>query len=102
MGMQVSILYGQNWNAVLEIVLRDDLTPAGESDMHYSYPQVQARGHVANDFAPFEVRRYGRYWEVRDAAGQLVCLTVYRRGAAEVIRRLKLDEPPTEGITAPH
>jgi hypothetical protein len=29
-----------------------------------------------------------RFWEVRDAAGDLVCLTVYRRGAREVVRRL--------------
>jgi hypothetical protein len=29
-----------------------------------------------------------RFWEVRDAAGELVCLTVYRRGAREVVRRL--------------
>ena len=29
-----------------------------------------------------------RWWEVRDAAGELVCLTVYRRGAREVVRRL--------------
>jgi hypothetical protein len=28
--------------------------------------------------------------EVRDAAGELVCLTVYRRGAREVVRRLGL------------
>ena len=32
----------------------------------------------------------GRWWEVRDAAGALVCLTVYRRGAREVVRRLSL------------
>ena len=32
----------------------------------------------------------GRSWEVRDAAGELVCLTVYRRGAREVVRRLSL------------
>jgi hypothetical protein len=31
-----------------------------------------------------------RWWEVRDAAGELVCLTVYRRGAREVVRRLSL------------
>jgi hypothetical protein len=29
-----------------------------------------------------------RWWEVRDPAGELVCLTVYRRGACEVVRRL--------------
>jgi hypothetical protein len=32
----------------------------------------------------------GRRWEVRDAAGALVCLTGYRRGAREVVRRLSL------------
>jgi hypothetical protein len=31
-----------------------------------------------------------RRWEVRDATGELVCLTVYRRGAREVVRRLSL------------
>jgi hypothetical protein len=29
-----------------------------------------------------------RWWEVRDPAGLLVCLTVYKRGAMEVVRRL--------------
>jgi hypothetical protein len=29
-----------------------------------------------------------RWWEVLDPAGELVCLTVYRRGAREVVRRL--------------
>ena len=29
-----------------------------------------------------------RWWEVIDPAGELVCLTVYRRGATEVVRRL--------------
>ncbi|HEU4560746.1 MAG TPA: hypothetical protein VFS20_23030 [Longimicrobium sp.] len=29
-----------------------------------------------------------RWWEVIDPAGELVCLTVYRRGAREVARRL--------------
>lgn len=31
-----------------------------------------------------------RWWEVRDATGELVCLTVYRRGAREVVRRLSV------------
>jgi len=56
----------------------------------YTYPQVRIRHESADDFAPFTVRRYGRHWEVRDPAGEVVCLTVYRRGAAEVVRRLKL------------
>jgi hypothetical protein len=33
-------------------------------------------------------RKDTRWWEVRDPAGELVCLTVYRRGAREVVRRL--------------
>ena len=60
--------------------------------MPYSYPQSRPQRPAASDYAPFEVRRYGRHWEVRDATGELVCLTVYRRGAAEVIRRLKLSQ----------
>jgi hypothetical protein len=39
----------------------------------------------------YRVARYGnsRYWAVADAAGALVCVTVYRRGAEEVVRRLR-------------
>ncbi len=29
-----------------------------------------------------------RWWEVRDPGNELVCLTVYRKGAREVVRRL--------------
>ena len=29
-----------------------------------------------------------RWWEVRDPGGELVCVTVYKRGAVEVVRRL--------------
>jgi len=36
------------------------------------------------------VARYGktRFWAVYDADGALVCVTVYRKGALEVARRL--------------
>lgn len=34
------------------------------------------------------INRRGRFWEVRDRTGELVCLTVYKRGAQEVVRRL--------------
>jgi hypothetical protein len=39
---------------------------------------------------PFEIvkRKTSRWWEVRDPEGELVCLTVYRKGAREVVRRL--------------
>jgi hypothetical protein len=33
--------------------------------------------------------RKTRYWAVLDAAGTLVCLCVYRKGAVEVVRRLQ-------------
>lgn len=36
----------------------------------------------------YAIHRRGRYWQVLDASGELVCLTVYKRGAQEVIRRL--------------
>jgi hypothetical protein len=34
------------------------------------------------------MKRRNRHWAVVDSAGELVCLTVYKRGAEEVIRRL--------------
>jgi hypothetical protein len=33
-------------------------------------------------------RTRDRWWEVRDPKGELVCVTVYKRGAVEVVRRL--------------
>jgi hypothetical protein len=43
---------------------------------------------------PYAIRRRGRYWQVVDAAGELVCLTVHKRGAQEVVRRLAAGQPP--------
>jgi len=36
------------------------------------------------------ITRYGRtrFWAVWDADGELICVTVYRKGAEEVLRRL--------------
>jgi len=35
------------------------------------------------------IRKYGgRYWAVNDAAGELVCVCLYKKGAVEVVRRL--------------
>ncbi len=34
------------------------------------------------------IEKYGRYFAVREHDGTLVCLTVYKRGAEEVVRRL--------------
>ena len=38
------------------------------------------------------IKKYGktRYWAVIDIDGTLVCLCVYRRGAAEVVKRLQI------------
>lgn len=33
-------------------------------------------------------QKHSRWWEVRDQDDELVCLTVYRKGAHEVVRRL--------------
>jgi len=44
------------------------------------------------------IERYKRFWAVRDEAGELICLCVYRKGANEVLRRLTL--PSGEGT--PH
>jgi hypothetical protein len=33
-------------------------------------------------------QKHSRWWEVRDPGDELVCLTVYRKGVREVVRRL--------------
>jgi hypothetical protein len=40
----------------------------------------------------FQIARRGRFWEVRDAAGDLICLTAYKKGAVEVVRRLSASQ----------
>ena len=37
----------------------------------------------------FRIEHRGRYWAVYDRDA-LVCITVYRKGAAEVVRRLQI------------
>ena len=36
----------------------------------------------------YTIRKRHRDWMVIDPQGELVCLTVYKRGAEEVVRRL--------------
>lgn len=40
----------------------------------------------------YTIAKHGnsRFWQVLDVDGELVCVTVYRRGAVEVVRRLTL------------
>jgi len=63
--------------------------------IEFNYPHL--RGHVRataappqddTEYAPFVVRRRNRLWEVSDELGNLICVTVYKRGAREVARRL--------------
>lgn len=35
------------------------------------------------------IRKYGRYWALYDDTGELVCICLYKKGAAEVLRRLQ-------------
>jgi hypothetical protein len=32
------------------------------------------------------IKRYGRYWAVYDEHGMLVCICLYKKGAAEVVK----------------
>lgn len=43
-------------------------------------------------FAPFVIRPRNRFWELSDELGNLICLTVYKRGAVEVAQRLSQKE----------
>jgi hypothetical protein len=36
----------------------------------------------------YAIKKHGRNGMVIDPAGQLVCITVYKKGALEVVRRL--------------
>ena len=61
-----------------------------------SASQILVDSHLPGEHQPVAAAIHhhqedkSRWWEVRDAAGELVCLTVYRRGAREVVRRLSL------------
>jgi hypothetical protein len=61
----------------LEVSMADEQNPVALK------PEVKAL-----DTYTYRKREDTRWWEVRDPAGELVCLTVYRRGAREVVRRL--------------
>ena len=40
------------------------------------------------------IRKYGRYWTLYDDAGELVCICLYKKGAAEVLRWLQQRPAP--------
>lgn len=35
-----------------------------------------------------EIRKYGRHWAVFEE-GKLICITLYKKGAEEVVRKIK-------------
>lgn len=52
-------------------------------------PRTQTRAAPAAQPQPgYTIERWDRSWKVLDPSGELVCLTVYKRGAVEVVRRL--------------
>jgi hypothetical protein len=36
-----------------------------------------------------QIRRYGRFWAVYDASNILIVVTLYKKGAVKVVRRLE-------------
>jgi hypothetical protein len=50
----------------------------------------QPKAPAAAPQLSYKIKRRGKFWEVVDPAGELVCMTVYKRGALEVVRRLML------------
>ena len=54
-------------------------------------PRAQDRGspHKSSHDENYRYEKYGRFWAVYDGTGQMVCVAVYRKGAQEVVRRLR-------------
>jgi hypothetical protein len=52
-------------------------------------------------YGGYTIERYRgtRHWAVYDPAGALVCLVVYKRGAGEVVRRLRTSAATREDRT---
>lgn len=50
--------------------------------------QSQAPAVAPRPGYTIQKQQKSRFWEVIDPSGQLVCLTVYKLGAVEVVRRL--------------
>jgi len=52
------------------------------------HPKDPAPGAAAKPAYTIVKQTKSHWWEVRDSDDELVCLTVYRKGAREVVRRL--------------
>ena len=62
-------------------VKRSEVTMARKQQDNAPAPAAQPAYKVVK-------REKDRWWEVRDPQDELVCVTVYKRGAVEVVRRL--------------
>ena len=49
---------------------------------------TSAQPHVSPALGKWVIQRRFRSWAVFDPDGAMVCITLYRRGAEEVVRRL--------------
>ena len=47
-----------------------------------------AQAPTAQPQPGYTIHKHRRNWKVIDPSGALVCITVYKRGAVEVVRRL--------------
>lgn len=65
-------------------------------------PELRPAERAAAGGRAHSITRRGRAWAVHDPAGELVALVLYRKGAAEVVRRLDAGPGPSavEGVGA--
>jgi hypothetical protein len=59
--------------------------------------------HCARPAKPsYIIEPHRRHWALLDGVGQLICLTVYKKGAEEVVRRLVQTVGEGDGLNQPH
>ena len=51
-------------------------------------PSAEARPPEVLNGYRLEQNGNSRFWQVKDPAGELICVTVYKRGGREVMKRL--------------
>jgi hypothetical protein len=70
------------------LATKPPLPNAGDPPMRSDRAILLAEATPHITLGTYTIERHGRFWKVVDAVGDLVCLTVYKRGAREVVRRL--------------
>lgn len=62
--------------------------------MEYKIPARRQVNRLAQapSLGGYLVQRRGRFWAILDATQTLICITVYKRGALEVVRRLSANK----------